>query len=95
MDDILTVSQLIDELLELPPDAHVMVAVVKYPAEWNDRPLEEIIREDHEGNARWDLGTDVECHPLEAGEVTLQQGFVYLTVELEDYDEARRAHLKA
>lgn len=88
MDDIMTVSQLISELAELPPDARVMIAVVKYPSEFQLKPTTE-------GDMRWDLGDDVECHPLEAGEVTLQQGLVYLTVELTDYEESRREHLQA
>lgn len=86
MEDVMTVRQLIEELAELPPDAPVMMTVVKYPAEFEVRATPE--------GGRWDLGTDVECHPLEHGEVTLQDGLVYLTVELTDYDEARReAHL--
>lgn len=86
MDDIMTVSQLIEELRELPQDAAVMIAVVKYPNEFT-------LRTSPDGAASWDLGTDVECHPLELGEVTLQQGLVYMTVELTDYDEARRQSL--
>lgn len=87
MDDILTVSQLIEELGELPPDAPVMITIIKYPDEFR-------IKADAEGQGRWDLGTDVECHPLERGEITMQDGLAYLTVELTDYDESRRTHLK-
>jgi len=81
MDDIMTVAELMAELSELPPDAPVMITVVKYPGEFALR--------DTDDGARWDLGTDVECHPLERGEVTLQQGLVYLTTELNDYSEVR------
>lgn len=84
MDDIFTVADLIEELGTLPQDAPVMITVVKYPNEFRLRPTPG-------GNASWDLGTDVECHPLERGEVTLQEGLVYLTVELADFDEARQA----
>ena len=83
MDDVMTVRQLMEELSDLPPDAPVMMTVVKYPNEFQ-------IRSGPDGVGRWDTGTDVECHPLEHGEVTLQDGLVYLTVELTDYDEARR-----
>ena len=79
MDDVMTVRDLMTELEDLPPDAPVFITVVKYPGEFNIR----------ESDGRWDLGTDVECHPLEPGEVTLQQGLVYITTELNDYDEAR------
>ena len=51
MDGIMTTSDLIEALQELPPDAHVMVAVVKYPEEFAVR-----IRE---GEARWADHTDV------------------------------------
>lgn len=89
MNDIYTVAQLIADLRELPADAPVMVTVVKYPAEFEVRP------DPSTGDMRWDMGDDVECLPLEHGEVTLQEGLVYLTVELADYDEARHAHLQA
>lgn len=84
MDDIFTVADLIEELGTLPQDAPVMITVVKYPNEFRLRPTPD-------GKASWDLGTDVECHPLERGEVTLQEGLAYLTVELADFDEARQA----
>ena len=81
MENVMTVREVIRELEDLPPDAPVMITVVKYPAEF-------AVRDTDEGG-RWDLGTDVECHPLEDGEITLQQGLVYFTTELTDYEEAR------
>ena len=46
-----------------------------------------------DGRARWDTGTDVECHPLDPEEITLQEGLVYLTCELHDFEEARQQGL--
>lgn len=84
MDDILTVAELIEELKQLPPEARVFLTVVKYPEEFGLKPTVE-------GEYRWDLGSDVECIPLERGEITLHDGLVYLTAELADYNEARRS----
>jgi len=81
MDGIMTTSDLIEALRELPPDAPVMVAVVKYPEEFAVR-----IRE---GEANWADHTDVECQPLEAGEITMINGVVHIAVELTDYDAQR------
>lgn len=83
MEAIMTAADLIEVLGEMPPNAPVMITVVKYPSEFSIRNTDE--------GPRWDLGTDTECHPLEHGEVTLQRGLVYLTTELNDYDE-QRAH---
>lgn len=80
MQGILTTSELIEALRELPPDAPVMVAVVKYPEEFK-------VRFTPGGTANWADHTDVECIPLE--EITITEGMVTLTVELADYDEQR------
>lgn len=77
--DIYTVAQLIDELGDFPPDALVMLAVVKYPGEFS-------MRADDEGTLRWDLGTDVEVVPFELGDLTLTQGQAWITVELAEYN---------
>lgn len=89
MDDIYTAQQLIDELRQLPPHAPVMITVVKYPAEFGLKP------DASTGSMRWDMGDDVETLPLELGEVTVQDGLIYFTVELADFDEARREHLQS
>jgi hypothetical protein len=82
MEHIMRVADLRKELEDLPDDAPVMIAVVKYPNEF-------ALKATPEGKWRWDLSTDVEVHPLEHEEVTLVDGQVLLTVELEEYDEAR------
>lgn len=80
MDDVYRVCDLIEELGQLPPDAPVMIAVVKHPAQFMDAFFT------HPSN-RWDLSTACEVHPLERGEVTLQEGLVYLATELTDFVE--------
>lgn len=82
MQGILTVAELIQELEAFPPDALVMVPVVKYPGEF-------AIRATPEGEQRWDLGTDVEVVPLEREDVLMQDGQCWLTVELTEYNEER------
>ena len=84
MTDIYTVRQLQMELANLPPDAPVMLCVIKYPGEFGLRPDMA-----NDGEAAWDNGDDVEVHPLEHGEVTLQRGMVYLAVELDDFNPER------
>ena len=86
MEGINTLGNFIAELTNLASehdawDKPVMIAVVKYPEEFGVR-----IRD---GKATWTDRTDVECHPLEEGEVTLIDGIVHIAVELEDYDEQR------
>ena len=81
MEGIMTVGDLIRALEELPSDAPVMVAVVKYPEEFSVRVKE--------GEASWTDHTDVECMPLEDGEITLINGVVHIAVELTDYDAQR------
>lgn len=73
--DIMTVRDLREELMRLPDDAPVMIAVVKYPEEF---PVQ-----------GWLNNTATECLPLEVGEVTLHDGIVHLAVELTDYDAQR------
>jgi len=81
MEGIMRVGELIEELLEHDVDAPVMIAVVKYPAEFALR---------HKGGEwSWMDSTDVECHPLEHGEITVQRGAIVLAVELNDYDAQR------
>jgi len=84
MEGYTTVRELIHQLVDMPPDAHVQIAVVKYPEEF-------AIRQDEtsESGASWLNGTDTECHILEADEITLQNGIVTIAVELEDYDAQR------
>lgn len=84
MTDIYTVSELMQELSELPPDAPVMMCVVKYPGEFALRPDRSM-----GGDMRWDTGDDTEVHPLERGDVTLQQGLAYLVVELDEFNHER------
>lgn len=81
MEGILTVRDLINELMQLPDEAPIMVAVVKYPEEFAIRIKD--------GELSWDESTDVECIPLDPEEISVQHGMVYLVVELEDYDEQR------
>lgn len=81
MDGIMTCRDLINELLQLPDEAPVMIAVVKYPEEFAIRVKD--------GEWSWDESTDVECLPLDSDEISVQHGMIYLVVELEDYDEQR------
>jgi len=81
MDGIITASELITELERMPPDMPVMIAVIKYP--------EEFQIEVKDGEASWMDHDDVEVQPLEDGEVTMQDGFVCISVELNDYDAQR------
>lgn len=82
MQGIMTVGDLIDELGSLPREAPVMIAVIKYPAEFALRS--------RNGEAwTWTDSTDVECHPLEQGEITMNDGIIHIAVELNDYDEQR------
>lgn len=82
MDDIMTVGELIEELHRQPPDARVMIAVVKYPAEF-------ALKRNGNGEISWLDHSDTECIPLERGEITNQNGMVVLAVELMDYDAQR------
>lgn len=81
MQGIMTVGDLVDELGSLPREAPVMIAVIKYPAEFALRSKD--------GGWTWTDSTDVECHPLEAGEITMNDGIIHIAVELNDYDEQR------
>lgn len=80
MHDVLRVQDLIRELEALPLDAPVMVAVVKYPDQF-------------ELKSDWDLSSAVEVCPLETGEVLDMRGMVLLTVELTDFQEELEAHI--
>ena len=75
MQDIMTTRDLIKALVDMPQDAPVMIAVVKYPEEFPAQG--------------WLNSTAVECHPLEEGEINLIDGMVHIAVELIDYDEQR------
>lgn len=81
MEGTITVAQLIEELGNLPPEAIVMIPVVKYPGEFTMRHTEQ--------GWRWDLGTDVEVVPLDLDDITLVDGQCWLTVELMEYNEER------
>jgi len=82
MQGIMTVGDLIDELSHQPREAPVMIAVIKYPAEFS-------VRFPEGQPPSWSDSTDVECHPLEPGEVTWASGIVTIAVELDDYDAQR------
>lgn len=82
MDEIMTVRQVIEELQGRDPDAPVMVAVIKYPEEFSIRFKD--------GIPTWSESSDVECIPLEVGEITTtHDGVVMMAVELADYDAQR------
>jgi hypothetical protein len=81
MDEILTVSQLIEQLQQFPGDALVMTVVVKYPGEFTLKP-------DMDGNMRWDSGSDVEVQPLEE-EPIMYDGQVWIVTELDEYNPER------
>lgn len=81
MDGIMTTADLIEELKKQPPTQPVMIAVVKYPEEF-------ALRHKDDGWS-WLDSTDVEVQPLEHGEVTTQNGFTTIAVELMDYDAQR------
>ena len=84
MTDIYTVRQLQMELANMPQDAPVMICVIKYPGEFALRP-----DASNDGVLAWDNSDDVEVHPLEHEEVTLQNGMVYLAVELDEFNAER------
>lgn len=75
MEGIMTNQDLIDELSKQPLDAPVMIAVIKYPEEF---PV-----------TGWLNSETVECKPLESGEVTLHEGLIVISVELDDYSRER------
>lgn len=75
MDDILRAQDLIRELEKLPPHTPIMVAVVKYPGQFEARP-------------DWASSTSVEMVPIEGGEVYAYEGIGVVCVELTDYSEA-------
>lgn len=82
MDGIMTVSEVIEELQQRDPDAPVMIAVIKYPEEFTVRFKD--------GIPSWSDSSDVECLPLEPGEITTtHEGVVMFAVELADYDAER------
>lgn len=80
MHDILRVQDLIRELEQLPLDAPVMVAVVKYPDQF-------------EMTDGWDDSQAVEVTPIEGGEVYLKGGQALICVELTDFTEEVENHL--
>lgn len=86
MEGIMTTAQLIEKLQRMPPDAPVMVAVVKYPEEF-------ALRGNFDGELSWTDSTDVEMIPLEFddidGEVTLTSWGTTICVELTDYSAER------
>ncbi|PYS90453.1 MAG: hypothetical protein DMF62_04640 [Acidobacteria bacterium] len=84
MDDVFTVAGLIAELECLPPDAPVLITIVKYPQDSMRRDLEQ-------WGIDWDEGDDVEVVPLE--QLYMKAGLVHLCTELTDYSEERREYL--
>lgn len=78
---IYTVGTLTAELKKLPENMPIMVTVVKYPHQFGE-PGHPIYKD-----GRWDTGTDTEVHALD--ELHIVEGMVYLTVELNDWDNDR------
>lgn len=82
MDGIMTVREVIEDLTGRDPDAPVMIAVIKYPDEFAIRFKD--------GVPTWADSSDVECVPLETGEITTtHEGVVMIAVELAEYDAKR------
>ena len=82
MDGIMTVREVIEDLTGRDPDAPVMIAVIKYPDEFAIRFKD--------GIPTWTDSSDVECVPLETGEITTtHEGVVMIAVELAEYDAKR------
>lgn len=82
MDGIMTVREVIEDLTGRDPDAPVMIAVIKYPDEFAIRFKD--------GIPTWADSSDVECVPLETGEITTtHEGVVMIAVELAEYDARR------
>jgi len=82
MEGLFTVGDLIDELEKRDRDLPVMIAVIKYPEEFEIRFTN--------GIPDWTHHTSVECHPLEGdGTVTNIDDIIYIAVELDDYSEER------
>jgi hypothetical protein len=84
MDNVFTVGELVEELMQLPQDAPVLMTIVKYPQDSMKRPLSD-------WNIGWDEGDDVEVVPLE--HLYMKEGLVHLCLELTDYSEERREYL--
>lgn len=84
MDQILRVQDLITELEKLPMGAPVMIAVVKYPDQFE-------LKVSSDGEATWDHNEAVEVVPLETGEIHRHGDLIYITAELTDYAEEANA----
>jgi len=67
-----------------PPDAPVLVTIVKHPRDSMKRDLEN-------WTADWDEGDDVEVISLD--QIYVKNGIVHLCSELTDYSEERREYL--
>lgn len=85
---IMTVRDLVQELMKRPMEAPVMVAVIKYPHEFQIQFKE--------GSPRWIDHSDVECIPLmfdDEGDADIQEidGIVHISVELEEFNAERHA----
>lgn len=80
MHGIMRVQDLIRELETLPMEAPVMIAVVKYPSEFE-------LEISPCGEASWDKSQAVELCPLETGEIYSNKGEITICVELTDYKE--------
>jgi len=82
MEDIMTVSDLIEELSKMNPEAHIFVAVTKYPGEFRI--------DFKDGEARWMDHSDVECMPLTFDDVIDHpSGIVYISAELDEFNADR------
>lgn len=88
MKGITRVQDLIRQLEGCDMNALVFINVVKYPQEF-------ALRTGVDGEVAWDTSTDVETIPLEVDEeIQVREGMICLTVELTDYSEERREHIK-
>ena len=76
----MTVRDLIRARTQLPPEALVMLAVVKYPDLFE-------VRKEPDGTMSWDKSEAVEVCPLERGEIYLQGNEAIICVELVEYAE--------
>ena len=82
MEGVITVADLIGELLEMNQDAPVFLAITKYPGEFRI--------DFSDGENRWMDHTDVECSPLTLDEVIEHSsGIVYISAEIEEFNEER------
>jgi hypothetical protein len=73
---VLRVGDLLQELVELPVDAPVLIAVCKYPS-------------DHQLTSIWDEGDAYEVVPLEEQGIVFKGNEVLICAELTDFQAER------